>query len=380
MKNVKFEKENFLKTPEHFNQIVEQCVQEQLEQENGVILIKEYKSNKKKTGSVFVKVAVAILVLIVVSGGGALAAKYYRLSKIVKEDVGPNNVDVDNEIQIVEEKQSVSESLPSVLEERADLKEKLTSEALITIKEVYFDGSKLYFYSETTDYGEQFVDNMGTDHVYINGELRVSRFSILNPDEYPEFESVKNTVFYNEVQLADMMLTEDFVVEVLCVAFSDSGEMVLSNSVFNVTVDDDSHVYETMRVELEDGHVDIYECSVSSTTTYIKYAYYFTGEHAQERIENLCYSLVILRDDFGNEVNEAYAMNPPNGKPVPSPMQAEDGSWYIVHETYVGGISTETTTLTIIPYYYPPVSDSVETGKPEMGEAMDYGVFTVTLD
>ncbi len=373
MKNMKFNKEEFLNTPEHFNQVVEQCVKEQLESEKGVISVKQYKSKRMKFGSEFVKVAVAVFVLSVVLGGGVLAARCYMLSKIVKEDVGPNDVAVDDKIQNIEGKQNVSNNLPGKLDElRPDLKENLVDDALITIKEAYFDGSKLYVYSEATDYGEQFVGNMGADHFYINGELRAGGLYVLGPKADFDFETAKNTVFYSELQLADMMLMEDFTVEILCVAFSADGERIISNVTFNVEVRDTSSVIESNRIELEDGYVEIYSCSVSNTTTYINYAYYFSGENAKEHAENLAFSMITIEDDLGNKSDALYDMNSPNGIRVSEPIQTEDGSWYVEHEFYVKGMSTEATAMTIIPYYYNPQEE-----KTSKGEALDYGIFTI---
>ena len=377
-----FNKNDYLKTPESFNARVENCVREQLEQEKGVISMNKYKRSKVRARQRLVKAAVAVLAICMVAGGGAWAARQYQLSKTIERDLGPNEVAVDEKIQIVEEKQTVSAELPEGLNEYfPELESELVKDEWVTIKEAYFDGSTLYIYGEATDYGEQLVQKgyVGADHIYINGKLQIGGMYAQNPNSILEFEDAKNTIFYSEMQLADMMLTEDFTVEILFFAYPEGEERMISNVSFDVEVEDTSNSIDTNRVELDGGYVDVHACSISDTTTYLKYSYYFSGDEAEERIKYLCHSFILLNDNLGNEADLALDSNSPNGIHMPFPAQTEDGSWYVTHEFYLKGISTEASELKIIPYFAGDPFDEIEDCKYEVRDLLDFGIFTIKV-
>ena len=376
-----FNTDDYLKTPESFNAMVENCVREQLEQEKGVISMNKYKRSKVRARQRLVKVAVAVLVICMVAGGGAWAARQYQLAKIVDDSNGPNDLK-EEQIQIVEEKQSVSETLPSTLAElRPDLVEELNNaeEPLVTIKEAYFDGSTLYIYGEATDYGEQFADNMGADHVYVNGELRIGGVYRVNENMVLPFEDAKNSIFYGELQLADMSLSGKIKVEVLFTAFA--GEVFTSTVVFEVDTLGTTNVTEEQNIEIPNGYVKVFKTSISDTTTYVSYEWHLSGDDAKEKLEQLSKCEVVMQDSLGNEADVVFANKAPNGSRVhvlsPSDVfqDVEDGTWYTYREYYVGGLSSQTDSITIVPYIVNMNEDS-NTSK---GEDLDFGTFTIKI-
>lgn len=381
-------KNEYVKTPKHFSDTVEKCVQQQLltdtdhETENAEVTGK--KRWRQKQGFGWSKAAACVLIAAVALSGTAVAATHFHLldyKEIDKTRISEEDIDV-----LTPEDQQASAELPGI--HQSVTSEQDFPEPLMEIREVYFDGAVLYIYGEATEEGKKYC--LGSDHALVNGVDYFPGLHRLNPvGAYTQVngETVKiepseedkvpggDDQYYGQIQLADAELTEDFTVELIVGAgWEDedkTGMAGFQTITFQVSVDNNkARIIDPQTIAIEDGYVEIEQLLVSPSTTHMRFNWHLGGEGAEEKIRDLSSLYLVLTDDEGKKFE---------GSPTEwetSVYQDEDGMWCTQKDCYFSDIPADTSTLTVH-----PVSLKLdENDEAYAAGECDYADFTVSFD
>ena len=164
-------KENYLKTPQHFKDIVKYQVENEVNKSSQEDMKKDMHKNMQKNKQKRmknagrkkshlrwspVKIAVCACACILAIGGGAYAANQFWTTKglmyPVADDQAADYID-DKEESI--EPQTFP-GIPKVMAELYGETNDGIEEATLSIKEVFYDGLSLSVYAEPTEYGKQY--------------------------------------------------------------------------------------------------------------------------------------------------------------------------------------------------------------------------------
>lgn len=431
MEHQNWQKDKYLKTPEHFSETVDACVRRQLAAgeermgaEQGNVYdfnkhaisrgdAKMYKDNKRTKKSFGWKKAVAcVAALVVVVGGSAWAATYFHLSDYLGPNTGVDTQELEEHIQVIDPvSQKVEADLPELLRDSKTENDIIFMDPLIQIKEIYFDGAELHLYGELTEAGKAY--DLETSRVFVDGVQYVGEISSVKARNSDNEGSPIE--YYGRVQLADAQITQDFTVQiplfvynwldgnVVGVSAADggtemrqymtSGELVdeaggrynllpmeavqrvgFQTLSINVSVTDNAaRVAESQNIDIQDGTVSVTKLTLSPSTMHICYTWRFSGEDAREKIEALSCSAIEIMDNLGNVSN---SMDRNEGLALESEVyQDENGAWCTDKEYYCTSVPMDIESLTILPYSFKDL-ENLNLAK---DKELDYGNFTVTL-
>lgn len=387
-------KEEYVKMPEHFSDTMEKCVRQQLLSDADCE--HETVSNRKQwkqrhTFARSSRAAACILIAVTALSGTAMAATHFHLldySEMDKSKVSEENIDV-----LTPEDQQASAELPEI--HQSVVGEQDFPDALLQIKEVYFDGAMLYLYAEATDEGKNY--RLGSDHAVINGvdyymdlsstgrEITYAQVDGKPVEIEPEDEETDSEgadQYYGKMQLAQAELTEDFTVE-LVVGASKKNEIGMAGYQtisFQVsTGDSQAKIVEPQSIAIDNGVVNVEQLLISPSTLHIRFTWCLEGEDAEERIRDLSAVYLKLTDDKGNEYESGMyaAFTPPEaGEWQTEVYQNEEGMWCTRKDYYLRNIPTDIKTLTILPV---ALKDD-ENGEVYIAGERDHAAFTVSLD
>lgn len=390
-------KNGYVKTPKHFSDTVEKCVQQQLlsdadyETENPAVSNGKRWRQRRTFG--WSKAVACVLIAVVALSGTAIAATHFHLldyNEINETKVSEEDIDV-----LTPEDQQASAELPEIHQDVVNNQD--FPNALLQIKEVYFDGAILYFYAEATDEGKNY--ELGSDHAVINGVDYYPDFHSAGKIQiYPEIDGEPVDIgqseeetdeegedqYYGQLQLANAELTEDFTVELMVGVTKkdeedEAGMAGFQTISFQVSVENNpAKIVEPQTIAIEDGIVNVEQLMVAPSTLHIRFTWCLSGEDAQEKIQDLRSLYLVMTDDKGNEYESgmysAYA--PDAGDWQTEVYQNEDGMWCTQKEYYFGNIPTDIKTLTIMPV----ALKEDENYEVYVAGECDYASFTVSLD
>lgn len=161
---------DYLKTPEHFKELVQAKVNEQLnEGEQTVKNQQQVQQEKTELRSVvrsrrfrWGRVVAVVVVTVLAVGTTAFAAWNYRLSNVVPQGK-------ENYVETMEsENITVENGYLDTLEEFEMPSPEAFNQPLLKLTEIYYDGVNLYLYGVATEEGKDY--NVGTSRVIINGK------------------------------------------------------------------------------------------------------------------------------------------------------------------------------------------------------------------
>ena len=434
MEHQDWQKDKYLKMPEHFSDTVDACVNRQLSAENKkadaeqgyVYDFNRYKENRgdaemgkskkdRRPGKYFgwKKAVACVAALVIVVGGSAWAASYFHLSDYLGPDTGADTQEIEEHIQIIDPvSQTVEADLPELLRGFKLDTDTIFMDPLIQIKEVYFDGAELHIYGEPTEAGKAY--DLGTSRIFVGGVQYAGEInSVKKRNSEGESSSFE---YYGRIQLADAQITDDFTVQIPFTVYNllegniigapaedgdsvmrqyiDSGEFVdesggrynllpieaiqrigFQTISINVSVTDNAaRVAESQNIEIENGIVSVTKLTLSPSTMHICYTWRLTGEDAREKIEALSCSGIDIMDDQGN-IYDSMALN--GGVAIDSEIyQDENGAWCTDKEYFYSGVPMDIASLTIMPYSY----KDLENLNLSKGKELDYGNFKVTFE
>ncbi len=411
MEHQNWQKDKYLKTPEHFSETVDACVRRQLaagEERMGVEQgnvydfnkhtksrgdAKMYKENKRTMKSFGWKKAVAcVAALVVVVGGSAWAATNFQLGNYLGRDAGENPDEAEKYIKVIDsssqendqgqanhqemgEGQTIESELPGVMPQFLQETDEIFMEPLIQLKEVYFDGSVLHVYGEATEAGKNY--ELATSRVFVNGTQYAA--DVMSDRYYDETKS--SYVYHGRVQLTDAQLTDDFTVQIPFEVFSNPGSLSsrLGFHVVSVKVavtDNAVVVIEPQTIEIDGGSVEVTEMSLTLSTMHICYTYRFIGEDAQEKATALGRSGFAANDSQGKSYDFMFDSNE-GGKLFTDAYLDDLGAWCVDQEYYITGVPTDIVSLTVTPYSFKSTEESnIDLNK---GEDLHYGDFTIAI-
>lgn len=156
---------DYLKTPEHFRQLVQAAVDEQLNKEN-VEVVHTHSERKWRYG--LGRAAAAVVMVMIVGTTAFAAAWHFRISDAVPE------ADQAYMETLVSEKQTVSDGFPELLEDCEADNGGVFEEPLVAVTEVYYDGMNLYLYGTATEAGKNY--SVYTSRVIVNGKQYLGDF------------------------------------------------------------------------------------------------------------------------------------------------------------------------------------------------------------
>lgn len=431
MRQPDWQKDKYLKTPEHFSDTVDACVRQQLakpaaEPEKHMRL--SANTNNESRGDTMMgsnkrpfkafgwrKAVACAAALVIVIGGSAWAATQFQLERYMGNDPGNGAQSVQEHIEIIEEMdQSVESDLPELLRGFKTDADQIFMEPLVSIKEVYFDGSVLYIYGESTEDGK--VYDLGTSRIFVNGVQYVGE---LQSTKSYNGTSDNPYAYVGRIQLAEARLTEDFTVQIPFtvykrfegnvigvqqtdgevtsefreyiesgtlkdengnaynpVAYEDILRLGFQTISFNVSVTDNkARILDDQTVEIDHGRVDISMLTISPSTLHIRYTWRLNGDDARQKAEALSISGMEMKDNIGNSYDSlSYSQGGTSlGCEV---YQDETGAWCTEKDYYLKGVPMDITSLTITPYAYKDI-DNLDLSRTE---DLAYGSFTLDLN
>lgn len=164
-------KENYLKTPQHFKDIVKYQVENEVNKSSQEDMKKDMHKNMQKNKQKRmknagrkkshlrwspVKIAVCACACILVIGGGAYAANQFRTTKGLQYPVTDDSAADYIEIEEVSISPQTFPGIPKVMAELYGDTNDGIEEATLSVKEVFYDGLSLSVYAEPTEYGKQY--------------------------------------------------------------------------------------------------------------------------------------------------------------------------------------------------------------------------------
>lgn len=414
MEHQDWQKDKYLKMPEHFSDTVDACVNRQLSAENkkadaeqgNVYDFNRYKENRgdaemgkskkdRRPGKYFgwKKAVACVAALVIVVGGSAWAASNFHIGNYLGRDAGENPDAAEKYIKVIESSsqaadqgqedaagqgnaQTVESELPEEMQRFLQDSDEIFMEPLIQFKEVYFDGSVLHVYGEATEAGKAY--ELATSRVYVNGALYAA--DVMSDHYYDDTAS--QYVYHGRVQLTEAQLTEDFSVQIPFEVFGspDSLSSRLGFHIVSVNVsvsDNTALVIEPQTIEIEGGSVDVTEMSLTLSTMHISYTYRFVGDDAQEKSVNLGKSGFSAKDSQGKTYDFMFDSNE-GGRLTVDAYQDDSGAWCVDQEHYITGVPTDITSLTVTPYSFKSLEDmNMDLSK---DKDLTYGNFTVTVN
>lgn len=317
-------KKEYPSTPEHFRSVVEQTVEAQMADDDKTVSKKRFSLRR-----LLIPVA-ACFVLVCGTAAGANSAKFRGWL----EGLGNN----------VEE----AEKLVTT-EVEAEYKE---DEPLLTIEDVYVDGSWLVFTAKLREGATERPCAM-KDHAYINGVDCLS----------DDWEEIAEGEYQGKIIISDSLTGKDYTgqqIEVKVELYMNETETDSDISEFTFTIPGDTmnvtEQYEGDEIDLfkkdENGEeVCVGSVIVESTTApsavRMNLHFEFTGEDAEQNLKDIAYNggyLVV--DSAGNEMDLWQVMRD-CGYSEPTEVH---GTWSVDMMIDMDGFDYTSETITFIPY------------------------------
>lgn len=391
-------KENYLKTPQHFKDIVKYQVENEVNKSTQEDMPKGMQKNiqknkqkrmknadRKKSHLRWspVKIAVCACACILAIGGGAYAANQFWTTKglmyPVADDQAADYID-DKEESI--EPQTFP-GIPKVMAELYGETNDGIEEATLSIKEVFYDGLSLSVYAEPTEYGKQYK-LFNRDRVVVDDVIYM---------EYMSQNEEGGYIF--TVDLAGFDIPTECIAEQPIDIYDQNDKLVGRQYIsFNISLDKQTVIKSSEPVEISDGlEASVSKLEITENASFIEIVWKFDERYLEsfrcENVEDGNAGIVpYVEDGKGNvyspKGNEdgAYVLSIAtyaDGSQVWNDKQfkftEENGTYYLTAQFLIEGNLKNVDELTITPRYtgYPTEDDT----HPQ--EDLDFAKFTAKL-
>lgn len=400
-------KKDYLKIPSHYSEMVDRCVQRELHKGEARSCHIQRTYKKRRFG--WTKAIICAGLLVAAIGGSVLAASISRLADYMGDSVSEKNK--ENIIIMDTSQQEYSDDLPELLKFAQTSESQQFPEALMEIKEIYFDGALLYIYGNSTEAGKNY--ELNSDRIVVNGTQYIGGVYSTKGIERNDVPNISEYEYFGCIQLVQEHFTEDFQVEipfgvskrftgnVVGVGdemreYRDDGQYTDENNErYNiVNVEDVQNLgFQTISftvpassneivsvsdqsIEIEDGSVNLESLTLTPSTAYIKFTWKLSGDGSEEKIKALAASGVEFVDNNGN-VYDSFENSgiSPNGTPLTCEYSQDgEGNWTVEKEYYIEGIPMDINTLEVHPYQFTSMTPINNAGY------LEYGNFTISIE
>ncbi len=391
-------KENYLKTPQHFKDIVKYQVENEVNKSSQEDMKKDMHKNMQKNKQKRmknagrkksylrwspVKIAVCACACILAIGGGAYAANQFWTTKglmyPVADDQAADYID-DKEESI--EPQTFP-GIPKVMAELYGETNDGIEEATLSIKEVFYDGLSLSVYAEPTEYGKQYK-LFNSDRVVVDDVIYM---------EYMSQNDEGGYIF--TVDLAGFDIPTECIAEQPIDIYDQNDKLVGRQYIsFNISLDKQTVIKSSEPVKISDGlEASVSKLEITENASFIEIVWKFDERYLEsfhcENVEDGNAGIVpYVEDGKGNvyspKDNEdgAYVLSIAtyaDGSQVWNDKQfkftEENGTYYLTAQFLIEGNLKNVDELTITPRYtgYPTEDDT----HPQ--EDLDFAKFTAKL-
>lgn len=391
-------KENYLRTPQHFKDIVKYQVENEVNKSSQEDMKKDMHKNMQKNKQKRmknagrkkshlrwspVKIAVCACACILAIGGGAYAANQFWTTKgliyPVADDQAADYID-DKEESI--EPQTFP-GIPKVMAELYGETNDGIEEATLSIKEVFYDGLSLSVYAEPTEYGKQYK-LFNSDRVVVDDVIYM---------EYMSQNDEGGYIF--TVDLAGFDIPTECIAEQPIDIYDQNDKLVGRQYIsFNISLDKQTVIKSSEPVKISDGlEASVSKLEITENASFIEIVWKFDERYLEsfhcENIEDGNAGIVpYVEDGKGNvyspKGNEdgAYVLSIAtyaDGSQVWNDKQfkftEENGTYYLTAQFLIEGNLKNVDELTITPRYtgYPTEDDT----HPQ--EDLDFAKFTAKL-
>ena len=325
-------KENYLKTPQHFKDIVKYQVENEVNKSSQEDMKKDMHKNMQKNKQKRmknagrkkshlrwspVKIAVCACACILAIGGGAYAANQFWTTKglmyPVADDQAADYID-DKEESI--EPQTFP-GIPKVMAELYGETNDGIEEATLSIKEVFYDGLSLSVYAEPTEYGKQYK-LFNSDRVVVDDVIYM---------EYMSQNDEGGYIF--TVDLAGFDIPTECIAEQPIDIYDQNDKLVGRQYIsFNISLDKQTVIKSSEPVKISDGlEASVSKLEITENASFIEIVWKFDERYLEsfhcENVEDGNAGIVpYVEDGKGN---------------VYSPKDNEDGAYVLSIATYADG-------------------------------------------
>lgn len=394
-----WQKDKYLKTPEHFSDTVDACVRRQLAKpaaEPEAHMRLSVNTNNESRGDTMMgsnkrpfkafgwrKAVACAAALVIVIGGSAWAATQFQLEKYLGRDAGSDAQAVEEHIEVIDETvesgqgQVIEADLPELLRQFKQDTDEMFMEPLVQLKEVYFDGAVLHVYGEATDAGKDYW--LATSRVFVNNEQYVGEIMRMD-NENLEADKYDPDAYHGRIQLSEAQITGDFTVQIPFEVYKrDDISKRLGFQTVSVKVsvsDNTADVIDVGAIRIENGTVDVTTLTLTPSTMHICYTWRLTGDTAETDIQALADSGFAAKDNLGNTYDSMLDSNE-GGSVTSEVYQDESGAWCTDKEYYITGVPTDITSLTITPYSFKSLDEVLMDLSKD--EDLLFGEFTIQI-
>lgn len=370
-------KENYLKTPQHFKDIVKYQVENEVNKSSQEDMKKDMHKNMQKNKQKRmknagrkkshlrwspVKIAVCACACILVIGGGVYAANQFRTTKGLQYPVTDDSAADYIEIEEVSISPQTFPGIPKVMAELYGDTNDGIEEATLSVKEVFYDGLSLSVYAEPTEYGKQY-ELFNRDRVVIDDVIYMGR---MTKDEEGGY------VF--SVDLAGFDVPTECVAEQPIDIYDKNNKLVGRQYIsFNISLDKQTVIKSSEPVEISDGlEASVSKLEITENASFIEIVWKFDERYLEDfhyddmnnpEYVRTCIA-AYLDDNKGNTYNSlddgtcryiqaiaTYADGSQLWNDKQFVFTEENGTYYFTTQFIISGNLKDVDELTIMPWY-----------------------------